>query len=121
MASKIVRVIELLRDRTRRNQLHWQPTARKGVYQAAFPNMTILISQRPNKELAGVKDIVVGIHNAEGETVEEVSDVDLQGDLTNSEQVMHEIYEVARRQALGVDKYLDNLLEYLEDEESAST
>jgi hypothetical protein len=119
MASKMGRVVRLVRDRTNSNELDWQTTARKGVYQTAFPDMAIQARQRANADFPQIMDVVIAIQNEEGETVEEVTGDDLSGDFDNPNRVLEEIYEGARRQALGVDSALDSLLEYLSDEDSA--
>jgi hypothetical protein len=56
----------------------------------------------------------------EGEIVERVTAADLRDDIPLAGQVLEQLYEGARRQALNVDKTLDEILGYLNDEESSN-
>lgn len=114
MASKIVQLIEQLHTRTMDGKVRWEQTERKDVYQAAFPNYALRIATQGN---VNNPDYVLTIYNEEGGIIEDVSDVDLQEDLDNSLETMRGIYEAARREAMGIEKALNDLLTYMQQDE----
>ncbi len=117
MDTKLTRLVKLLQVRTLDGDIEWEETARPGVYQAAFPKYAVSISTRRNRDDPEETDYFVTIHNEEGKAVEQKSDIDLRGQgLSEAYPLMQEIYDTARRQALGTDKVLEDLLSYLGEE-----
>ena len=93
-------------QKTNNGSLRWEATAAEGVYQVSFPRFTVQISERGN-------DFVLTILNSEGTLLEEAADPEFQGKIENPFSRMQQLYVNARRQALGVDAALDELLNEL--------
>ena len=89
--DKLATLLVELIQKTNNGSLRWEATAAEGVYQVSFPRFTVQISERGN-------DFVLTILNSEGTLLEEAAD---------------QLYVNARRQALGVDAALDELLNEL--------
>lgn len=113
MTSKPARFVTLLYEKTLNGELNWEPTETEDVYQCAFPNYSVRISERG-------ADYVVTIYNEQGTVIEEMTDVTLKDEIDNSFEKMRQIYDTARRVAMGVDKALDDLLSYLDNNPSDS-
>jgi hypothetical protein len=111
---KIGLLIKTLKTRTEEGLISWNETEKDGVYQVAFPNYTIRVSIRMSEQLS--YDYMVSIYNLDGKLIEEVSDPDLSSYLggdDNSYNFMRDLYDNARRNAMGVDKALDEILSKL--------
>ena len=116
---KMKEVINQLHRRTMDDDLPWEETEDEAVYQTAFPNYSIRVSERPPKESqAEGMDYWVSIYNAYGKLVDEVSDPDMREDYENDDinpfDLMRELYDNARRTAMGVQVALSEILERLE-------
>jgi hypothetical protein len=113
--KKIEGLIVMLREKTVSNKVNWQKTTRVGSYLATFPGYSITISTRQRQQENDV-DYIISIFDADGVLVESTDDVVLkqQNDKFNAYVVLGEIYDVARRKALGVDKAIDKILSELE-------
>jgi hypothetical protein len=120
---KMAVLIERLISLTNRSEIRWEATAQDDVYQASLPGYSVQILTRPTVH-RGVdgEDVVVRIRNNEGKVIEEVADTDFSQDLLkNSYEKMQNMYQTARRQALGVEAALDELLNALGRPDSEST
>ena len=123
--EKVSQLIRKLLQQTREARVKWEKTASPGVFLAAFPDYTIRIRREVNvtREMPEmfplsvvsvgmrgkeVKEIsfVMAILNADGDVIDEVNDKEL--------EEVKSVYEHARRQALGADKAVDELLAALE-------
>jgi hypothetical protein len=104
--DKMTRLLLELVEKTNNGSLRWEGTAAEGVYQVSFPNFTVQISARGF-------DFVLTIRNAEGTILEEAADTEFSNKIQNPMATMNQLYVNARRQALGVDAALDNLLDEL--------
>lgn len=62
-------------------------------------------------------DYVVRIYNHEGKMIEEVADTDFGQDYPEIYKAMSEMYDTARRIAMGVEEALDEILGELKDED----
>lgn len=108
---KIGRLVEALAKQTNEGKIRWQQTAFDGIYQVSFTNISAQISREGN-------DIWISLRNSEGLEIEKFSDVEAgQAGLQNSYDLMGRLYETARREALGVDKAIDDLLLQLGDDD----
>jgi hypothetical protein len=58
-------------------------------------------------------DVVITLRNAEGTVVESFDDTDLQDSFPDALSVMSDLFIRARRQALGADKAIDDILQAL--------
>ena len=112
-----------LHIRTEDGTINWEETAIDGVYQASLANYTVTISLQESRTAEG-NDVKISIINNEGSEVESFLDIDLeegwfqQIDVYEAPyNIMNNIYEVARRTALGSEKAINDILSELSDEE----
>jgi len=125
MDSKPVRLIQQLLARSNEGKVKWEKTVNSAVYQAAFPHYSVRTFSRFNPEV-DENDYFLQIFNEEGELVEEISDGDLhvmlgQTAVPNAFKIMKDLYEVARRTAMGVEAALDTILAELEVDQDSET
>jgi len=99
-------------EKTDAVQLKWEEGSKKATFRVSFPEYTILLSIRPCAD-SPEDDYYISIFNSEGTLIEETSDRELATFIPNAYQQMQSLYDKARRQALGVDKAIDNILENL--------
>lgn len=116
-------LISKLNERTAASRVQWEVTPQPGVFQASFPNYVLNILSRPAEGSSDEYDYGIRIVNEEGYTVDEVWDPDfkyeaheLTASVTAPYPLLKELYQRARRQALGVDKAFDQLLGQLDDD-----
>jgi hypothetical protein len=109
--NKLTKILMELVQKTDKGSLAWEPTAEEGVYQVSFPRFTVQLS--PNGP-----DIVLSILNSEGTIIEEAADAEFSDHIPAPYQTMKKLYANARRQALGVDAALDELLDELSKKDS---
>jgi hypothetical protein len=109
MASRISTLIQLLHDKTSEGKLVWTITQDDGEYQATFSDFGVRVYK------VGA-DFHIAVYNSSGELVEDVSDPQVKPDLQNAFKIMREIFEMARRKALGVDDVLDKIIGELSKE-----
>jgi len=107
-----------LHEASKTNKVKWKETVDEGTYQVSFPKYSIQISSVPTQHPAAEgNDIVLTVINQEGRIVEQMRDWD--EDVTTyvekSYEKMSELYDYARRQAMGLDEAFDYLLDQLED------
>jgi hypothetical protein len=111
MADKLHTFVWTLKDRTDEGRVNWEPTIEEGVYQAAFPNYVVKISTRPNHQNPDEVDIWIAIINIVGTVIEEFADITLAGTgFREPYALMQDLYRLARRRAMGLDKALDDIL-----------
>lgn len=116
--EKMARLVARLAARTEDGSVNWEETAVTGQFQLAFPNYSVLVLLQESKgQIAGALDVVLRVCNTAGDVVEEVADPDLEDILENPYQDMLELYQLARRSAMGVEDALNSILSALEDED----
>jgi hypothetical protein len=118
---KLITFVKKLSQRTLEGKVPWEKTVEDAVFQAAFPAYSITIGTRETQnEFESGVDYVIKIFNDEGGLVEVIADPDFaKGDFDGGAfRVMEEIYAVARRTAMGVEKALDSLLASLNETSS---
>jgi hypothetical protein len=109
---RLARLLLALKKQTEEGKIARAPTSDEGVFQASFPKQSIQLYMRDN--FRSGSDIVVRIRNANGQVVESFADTDLVPFMVDSFDVMTKLYERVRRQALGADKAIDDILKELE-------
>lgn len=115
--SRNVILVDRLHERTLSNKLLWEKTVDAGVYQVVFGVHSIQVAKREDRDSWGTVlgySFSLEIYDEEGATIEEIRARDLE---ESASQKLKELYELARRQAMGVDKILDSLLSELESQE----
>lgn len=123
--SKYYRLINSIFKKTRDGSMSWEETDEDDVFQVSFPDYSLRISRVPTRSQdPDGEDIILRIYNNEGKLIDEVDDAmiyqydpERRFSGLSSYQAMYEIYNIARRQALGVEQALDSLLNLIEEEE----
>jgi len=110
---KIARLVETLLLQTEAGTLQWAQTERSEIFQASFPRYSIRVYPDNNRS-ALQPDYFLQILNEVGEIVEEVSDPDLRDVMELAFTKMQNLYEGARRSAMGVESALDEILDFLD-------
>ena len=111
MASRQAKLVDLLDKKQREGKLSWETTEKVKIFQTAFTDYSVRITERRNEN--GADDIFISVFNEEGDLLEEFSDLSVGSELPRAYETMSRLYESARREALGVDKALDSLLDEL--------
>ncbi len=115
---KLVATILKLHEKTKKGELQWEETSNERVYQVSFPGYTVQMFHRLSQEGADALDYFIRILNENGGVLEESSDLDLKEEWEPSFRVMKELYEMARRRALGVEQALNNILKALGEDDN---
>jgi hypothetical protein len=119
MADKrLEELILRLQKKTAEGKISWERTARTGVFQAAFPNYSVQISRRQNRDDPEAVDYLLRVYDEDGQLIEEAVDTDFSDvqERFSAYTVMADTYSAARKIALGVDKAIDSLLKELGNE-----
>jgi ketosteroid isomerase-like protein len=119
MQSKIERLIRQLLAKSNEGKVKWERTVDTGEFQAAFPGYSVRVHSRPS-QYSDALDYFLELRDDEGELMEVISDSDLSAEMRNATPnayaIMKDLFEVARRTAMGVESALDTILSELEDE-----
>jgi len=110
--SKLNKIVKKLSEKTEAEKIEWEPTALEGVFQTAFSDYTIRLGTSTVR--GGVE---IYIYNYAGELMESANCDALLSFDNNIYETMSKMYGAARRQALGVDKALDDILTALEEDD----
>jgi|WetSurMetagenome_2_1015567.scaffolds.fasta_scaffold115988_2 hypothetical protein len=113
--DKIIKLVEKLYDKTMENKIQWEQIFLEGgIYQASFPEFTIKIKQLNR---GGDNFIIIQIYNSVGELIDEIDDADVQKENPDfvAYELMHDLFEKARRIAMGTDQAIDKIISALED------
>jgi hypothetical protein len=115
--ERLARMTKLLGSKTNEGVLPWEKTAAKDRFQTAFTNYSVQIFERRNDDES--TDVVIRLLNQDGKVIEEYTDADIQpyfpGDSNASFKLLRDLFNAARRSALGADKAIDDLLNELQD------
>jgi hypothetical protein len=106
--EKYKMIVAGLAAKTEEKQIRWKETAEENTFQVSFANYSVTLSAQDHFRRG--TSYVVNILNAEGRSVDSFSD-----NLDGTYEPMAELYEKARRQALGADKALDEILTELKE------
>lgn len=113
MNSKYATLAQRLVARQAKGRLDWKETEADGLFQVSFPDYSIRISLQENRY--GNDYAVVSIYNEEGTELDTFSSLNLQDEWPDANEQLVQLYQSARRAALGVDKAIDSLLRELSD------
>jgi hypothetical protein len=116
MYEKLEKVINKLHRRTMSGSISWEETSTPGSFQTAFPGSTIIIFTKPSGEFMDELDYILQIHDDKGNMMEQARDTDFE-DKSHGYAIMKEMYEAARRIALGTEQAIDELLSSLGDDD----
>ena len=113
--KKQIRLAEKLISDTERGYLDWQEGPRPETYQLSLKNSAMVIS-RVHNDYTEQSDIIIEILNGEGLIVDSFSDVELTQYAEESwYPKLNNLYESARRTALGSERLIDEILVELEE------
>ena len=114
--TKYQRLAALLIKKTEEGTASWEPTSREGVFALSLPDYSVWISMVRGED-QDQQDVLFQIVNSGGAVIDRIRDVDIVDDHIADKpgffKAIERLYEDARRQAFGVDKALDKLLEEL--------
>ena len=111
----MLKLMQRLYAKTAAGQVQWERTANEDVFQSSFPSYVVRVSVEPSSN-PEAPDYFLTIRDEHGRVIESTSDVAILQAIPESKAftLMKELHDMARRQALGVDKALDSLLSELE-------
>lgn len=107
--DKYYALVDRLISKTNQEAVDWKESGFPNGFQVSFPNYSLILSEQEDD--VGSVDYVVRIIDSNGTVIDRFSDADLGGEYFSR---MSELYQRARRQSLGVDKALDEILSELE-------
>lgn len=111
LEEKMLALVTSLTSQTSTNKLKWKKTEVKNTYQAAIPKLEQVVRlgrKEVDKAFVGLIDerVSIGIYNNLGELIIEFN-------TPNPDAIR--LYNRVKRGAMGVDKAIDDLLNYLEE------
>jgi hypothetical protein len=123
MMEKQKKLIALLLKKTQRGELDWSEAIGKEAFQVSFKENSVRIRATPNQSSPEESDYEVALLNDEGRIVDSFTDIDL-GNTENESAAKQRIfaatrdlYDLARRTALGSEKVLNEILSEIEEDE----
>jgi hypothetical protein len=114
-------LVSRLLERTTNGDLRWRETIHKNAFQVSLKENSVLVRQKPG-EIPDVDDYEFQLINNEGQTVDSFLDLDLaktedvQADKIKWYRLCEELYDLARRTALGSEQVLNQILRDLDDD-----
>lgn len=117
------RLVSLLFQKSMRGELEWGEAIQKNSFQVSLAKNSISIRSTPSRLEESANDYVFSIHDSEGKVVDTFTDVEVAEKIEGREgkarfySTVSELYEVARRTALGSEKVLNEILTELGDDE----
>ena len=109
---KMASLDKTLSNKTMAGEVTWETTEREQVFQISFAENSVRIRTEIDFQNEST-DYLIGLYNARGVLMEEVSDTGLKDDIPYAYIVMKDLFEAARRQALGVEKAINDILSKL--------
>lgn len=116
--AKLIEISKALLTRTKQGRVTWVPTEKLDVFEVDFPDYSIRIARAPMFSGGTREACKIEIYNNEGRLIDAATSYKMEKDGgfpegENITGVLDELYELARRQALGTDRALDELLSRL--------
>jgi hypothetical protein len=115
--ERLWQLVRRLKDKTADGSVSWEPTPNKTTFQAAFPKFSVRIAEYAGEN---ENDYEIRVYDEGGRLLERANDIEIARAieaLQGSEpfKTMKDLYTMARRQALGVEAALDELLSSLDE------
>lgn len=104
-------LVRNLIERTNSGKIRWEESTQEGVFQVSFPEYTLVIEIV--ETMNSGNDISIGVYNGVGSLVDSLTDTSISDGGGQWYSRMKDLYDTARRQALGADKALDEILKSL--------
>ncbi|ULO25242.1 hypothetical protein [Methylocystis sp. SB2] len=118
--AKQMKLVNKLVELTNAGELEWKQSVKNDVFQLSLRDNTIMI--KLNHDDFDIPDVEIDLINGDGQLVESFTDSNLRADNESPEEMrdkwyslMSDLYESARRIALGADKVLNEILSDLDD------
>jgi hypothetical protein len=116
--DKEAKLIDLLLERTEANQLEWSVAVEADEFQVSFADKSVRISRMRTRDGSAI-DYVIELINEDGNVVDTFRDTNIDRAMTGNTggpwyKKMRDLYDFARRSALGADKVLDAILNDLD-------
>lgn len=108
--EKLVTLVQQIYEKTKSGELKWEETSEEGTFLVAFPNYVVQITMTPETE-SHYATYILRILNERSIIIEEITSASLSE--YYSREFFKELYEEARRKALGTEDAIDSLLESL--------
>jgi hypothetical protein len=102
--DRMAEIVKLLLQKTRDGSVQWEMTPVGGQFQAPFTKYSVLLRGGPDTPY-------LMLNNERGEVVEDLSSITSVN--LGVFDHLRELYVMARRQALGTDRALDEMLNIL--------
>jgi hypothetical protein len=99
--EKLTQLVDAVYEKTKSGELVWETTSVPFKFQVSFAKYSVTILSQ------GAGATRLELHNDQGALIEEVSPSDTSA---AQDAILYRLYELARRQALGVDEAIDELL-----------
>ena len=122
LETKHYEVISGIYAATKNGKIDWEETGRSGVFSAEMGKYSCTITTEPDREYPEAPDYFIVLLDEIGNPVESISNRTISEtppsrpkDALHPYTMLGEIYELARRQVLGVDVILDSVLEFLKN------
>ena len=111
--SKVADFVLKIYEKTKSGDITWEKTQHDHVYQTSFPKYSIQICSGHDFENNPYVSLI--LYNDEGKMIETIHHDDQSLRVIDySYECMKETFEIARRQAMGLEKALDDIIVYLE-------
>src|SRR5580658_1324818 len=114
MSNDQISLVEKLADRTARGKIIWEEHPRKGTFQTPFGEYVVTIEEIELHSVTfdepGLIVTEVTVYNADGTALERFTDRTISSGEKNYYETMTKLYESARRNALGTDKAMKEIL-----------
>lgn len=114
--DRLALLVRLLEEKTQQSTVFWEATGQEGKYRAAFGTFAVTVHKRLQAmDEKAQEDVVVGIEGEEGKQLDAFTDLEIESSLSDAYERMVRIYQLARRQALGVDEAIESIIAQLND------
>jgi hypothetical protein len=118
-------LVDGLFKRTKNGSLQWEEAVAPNAFQLPFKDHSLKLSEVENQD-SSAPDYLLEIVNDEGRVIDSFTDVELgryrkdigfEDDAYIYYNIMKELYEMARRSALGSDRALNEILSSLQNDD----
>ncbi len=109
--KKLVTFAERVYEKTAKGELRWETTSDANAFAVSFPKYSVTIERVPETEDTN-ESFMLRISNDRGQTIEEFTSWQAQ---RAGFDHLRELFDRARRIAMGLDEALDDLLEQLDE------
>ena len=114
--NRLATLVRLLYERTQEGGVFWENVEDHGVFEAAFEEYALRVSQRPNPvDNLAQDDFFISVCDRTGTLLDEFDYLAIEADLADAYERMKDIYQMARRNALGVDHAVEHIIAHLSD------